>query len=146
MTVDTDSVAATEAVAAELARTLVAGDVIALEGDLGAGKTQFVRGLLRGLGGDPRLVSSPTYVLLNVYPGGRLTLYHLDAYRTAGPDDLAGIGFDELLDQGGVVAVEWPGRVGDLLPAGRITVRLTAVGEGQRTVAIARGGGVGSTG
>ena len=136
MTVDTDSVAATEAVAAELARTLVAGDVIALEGDLGAGKTQFARGLLRGLGGDPRLVSSPTYVLLNVYPGGRLTVYHLDAYRTAGADDLAGIGFDELLGEGGVVVVEWPDRVGELLPERRYTVRLTATGQGRRTVEV----------
>ncbi len=136
LTHETDTVAATEAVAADLAASLRPGDVIALEGDLGAGKTQFVRGLLRGLGGDPRLVSSPTYVLLNVYPGGRLTLYHLDAYRTAGADNLAGIGFDELLDAGGVVAVEWPGRVGELLPARRYTVSLTAIGDGQRTIEI----------
>ena len=136
LTVETTTVAATEAVAAELARSLLPGDVVALEGDLGAGKTQFVRGLLRGLGGDGRLVSSPTYVLLNVYPGGRLTVYHLDAYRTAGGDDLAGIGFDELLEQGGVVAVEWPSRVGELLPATRYTVRLTAVGEGRRLIEI----------
>jgi tRNA threonylcarbamoyladenosine biosynthesis protein TsaE len=125
-----------EAVGADLARSLAPGDVVALEGDLGAGKTQFVRGLLRGLGGDPRLVSSPTYVLLNVYPGGRLTLFHLDAYRTAGADDLAGIGFDELLDQGGVVAVEWPSRVGELLPARRYTVTLTAIGEGRRVITV----------
>ena len=136
MTFETDTVAATEAVAADLAASLVPGDVVALDGDLGAGKTQFVRGLLRGLGGDPRLVSSPTYVLLNVYPGGRLTLFHLDAYRTAGPDDLADLGFDELLDQGGVTAVEWPSRLGELLPARRYTVRLTAVGDGVRTIEV----------
>ncbi len=135
-TVETTTVAATEAVAADLARSLVAGDVVALEGDLGAGKTQFVRGLLRGLGGDGRLVSSPTYVLLNVYPGGRLTLFHLDAYRTAGEDDLAGVGFDELLAEGGVVAVEWPSRLGSLLPARRYTVRLTATGERRRTIEV----------
>ena len=136
LTAETATVAETESIAADLARSLVPGDVIALEGDLGAGKTQFVRGLLRGLGGDPRLVSSPTYVLLNVYPGGRLTLFHIDAYRTAGADDLAGIGFDELLEQGGVVAVEWPGRVGDLLPARRYTVTLTPIGEGRRTIEV----------
>ena len=135
-TVETTTVAETEAVAAELARSLLPGDVIALDGDLGAGKTQFVRGLLHGLGGEGRLVSSPTYVLLNVYPGGRLTVYHLDAYRTAGPDDLADIGFEELLEQGGVVAVEWPSRLGELLPARRYTVRLTAVGEDRRTIEI----------
>ena len=136
LTVETTTVAATEAVAADLARSLRPGEVVALEGDLGAGKTQFVRGLLRGLGGDPRLVSSPTYVLLNVYPGGRLTLYHLDAYRTAGADDLAGIGFDELLDAGGVVAVEWPSRVAELLPVQRYAVTLTDIGGGRRTITI----------
>ena len=135
-TVETDSVAGTEAVAAELAGSLAAGDVVALEGDLGAGKTQFVRGILRGLGGDGRLVSSPTYVLLNVYPGGRLTVYHVDAYRTAGADDLAAIGFDELLEQGGVVCLEWPGRAADLLPPRRWTVTITAVGEGRRVIEV----------
>ncbi len=136
MTHETTTVAQTEAIAADLAASLQPGDVVALEGDLGAGKTQFVRGLLRGLGGDPRLVSSPTYVLLNVYPGGRLTLYHVDAYRTAGPDDLAGVGFDEVLDAGGVVAVEWPSRVTELLPARRYTVTLTAIGDGVRTIEV----------
>jgi tRNA threonylcarbamoyladenosine biosynthesis protein TsaE len=136
LTVETTTVAATEAVAADLAASLQPGDVVALDGDLGAGKTQFVRGLLRGLGGDPRLVSSPTYTLLNVYPGGRLTLYHVDAYRTAGPDDLAGIGLDELLAQGGVLAVEWPSRAGDLLPGRRHTVRLTAIGDGTRLIEV----------
>ncbi len=144
MEVETATVAETEAVAADLARSLVAGDVVALEGDLGAGKTQFVRGLLRGLGGDARLVSSPTYVLLNVYPGGRLTLFHIDAYRTAGPDDLAGIGFDELLDEGGVVAVEWPARLGDLLPAHRYTVRLTAIDADRRVIEVVPPVGAGS--
>ena len=135
-TVETTTVAQTELVAADLAATLAPGAVVALHGDLGAGKTQFVRGLLRGLGGDPRLVSSPTYVLLNVYPGGRLTLFHIDAYRTAGEDDLAGIGFDELLDQGGVVAVEWPDRLGRLLPARHTAVHLTAIGDGRREITV----------
>src|SRR6187401_2009254 len=75
------SVEQTETAAAELAQTLRGGECIALHGDLGAGKTQFVRGLVRGLGGNPGAVSSPTFVLLNVYAGGRLTVYHLDAYR-----------------------------------------------------------------
>src|ERR1700742_1153902 len=119
-----DSVADTERLAADLAGTLVGGECIALHGDLGAGKTQFVRGLLLGLGGDGRTVSSPTYVLLNVYNTGRLTLFHLDAYRVAGPDDFESIGFTELLDQAGVVVVEWPSRVTALLPAETIQVRI----------------------
>ena len=107
------SVAETEAIAADLAAGLSAGACLALHGDLGAGKTQFVRGLVRGLGGEPRSVSSPTFVLLNVYDTGRLPVYHLDAYRATGGEDFEAIGFTELLEQGGVVVVEWPSRVAE---------------------------------
>src|SRR5207248_10970241 len=81
------SVPQTEAIAGELAKSLVGGEVITLEGELGAGKTQFVRGLVRGLGGDAHAVSSPTFVLLNVYDMGRLKVFHLDAYRVTGAED-----------------------------------------------------------
>jgi tRNA threonylcarbamoyladenosine biosynthesis protein TsaE len=131
-----DSVARTEAIAAGLAAGFRGGEVVALHGDLGAGKTQFVRGLLRGLGGDPRAVSSPTFVLLNVYDSGRLTLYHLDAYRVHGAEDFEAIGFAELLEQGGVVAVEWPERVEALLPKRVWHVRLTPVDENRREIEI----------
>ena len=132
------SVAETEAIAAAFAERLAGGACVALHGDLGAGKTQFVRGLVRGLGGDPRAVSSPTFVLLNVYPGGRLTVYHLDAYRVGGADDFEAIGFGELLDdERGVVVVEWASRVADLLPRRRIIdVRIEPLGEGRRRIAI----------
>src|SRR5437762_6517870 len=103
---ESQSVEQTEQIAADLARTLVGGEVVALDGELGAGKTQFVRGLVRGLGGDPRAVSSPTFVLLNIYDSGRLKLFHLDAYRITGPQDFEAIGFAELLEQKGVVVVE----------------------------------------
>ena len=129
-----DSVEQTEAVAAGLAATLRGGECVALHGDRGAGKTQFVRGLVRGLGGDPRAVSSPTFVLLNVYDTGRLTVYHLDAYRVGGADDFEAIGFSELLEQGGVVVVEWAGRVADLLPAGVVHVRITPLGPDRRQI------------
>ena len=116
-TVTSHSVRDTEAIAQELARSLKGGECLALSGDLGAGKTQFVRGLLAGLGGDPRTVSSPTFVLLNVYDTGRLRVFHLDAYRVGGAEDFESIGFAELLEQpGGVVVVEWPQRVEQLLP------------------------------
>src|SRR4051794_15134380 len=99
---ESQSVAETERVAASLASTLVGGECIALEGDLGAGKTQFVRGLVVGLGGDGRQVASPTYVLLHVYgglahadiggvPPMRLAVYHLDAYRVSGEEELEAI-------------------------------------------------------
>jgi tRNA threonylcarbamoyladenosine biosynthesis protein TsaE len=132
----TDSVEQTEAIAAELARSLRGGECIALHGNLGAGKTQFVRGLVRGLGGPPRSVSSPTFVLLNVYPGGRLTIFHLDAYRVAGAEDFEAIGFAELLEQGGVVVVEWAERVRALLPSRCIDVSIQPTGQTTRRIEI----------
>ncbi|MDB5290850.1 MAG: hypothetical protein JWL69_2091 [Phycisphaerales bacterium] len=130
------SPAQTQKIAGELARSLKGGECIALTGDLGAGKTQFVRGLLRGLGGVPRSVSSPTFMLLNVYETGRLTVYHLDAYRVAGPEDFEAIGFTELLEQGGVVVVEWASRVSELLPKGHIDVRIEPVSERERRIEV----------
>jgi len=131
-----DSVAQTESIAAELASTFTGGEVIALHGELGAGKTQFVRGLVRGLGGETRAVSSPTFALLNVYDTGRLAVYHLDAYRVHGEEDFVAIGFGELLEQGGVVAVEWPERIGKLLPTNCWNIRLTPVDETRREIEI----------
>jgi len=133
-----NSVEETESIARDLAASLTGGEVIALTGELGAGKTQFVRGLVKGLGGSGRSVSSPTFVLLNVYDAGRLTVYHLDAYRTAGPDDFEAIGFPELLDQGGVVVVEWPARVAPLLPPHRIEVAIEPVDETIRRIRVTR--------
>jgi len=134
------SVADTERVAGELARGLRPGDVIALHGELGAGKTQFTRGLVQALGGDARDVSSPTYVLLHVYETGSLTVYHIDAYRVSGSDDLAQIGFDELLEQAGVVVVEWASRVASLLPDKHINVTLEHIGEDARKIIVHRRG------
>jgi tRNA threonylcarbamoyladenosine biosynthesis protein TsaE len=112
----TRSEAETAAVASALAATLVAGDVILLSGNLGAGKTAFVRGLAEGLGIDPEDVSSPTFTLIHEYRGGRLTLYHADLYRLekAATDDL---GLEEL--HRGVLAVEWPDRLRHELPGAR---------------------------
>jgi tRNA threonylcarbamoyl adenosine modification protein YjeE len=135
---ESHSVAETEAIAAEIAGTLTGGECIALSGDLGAGKTQFVRGLVRGLGGNPRSVSSPTFVLLNVYATGRLTVFHLDAYRVHGAEDFESIGFTELLEQGGVVVIEWPSRVGDLLPHERIEIAIEPTGQTSRHIDVNR--------
>jgi len=132
------SVVQTEAVAGELARKLAGGECVALYGDLGAGKTQFVRGLVAALGGPARAVSSPTFVLLNVYPGGRLTVYHLDAYRVSGAQDFDSIGFGELLEQGGVVVVEWADRVEQLLPPDHISVTIDPTGADTRDISIRR--------
>ncbi|MGC8560280.1 MAG: tRNA (adenosine(37)-N6)-threonylcarbamoyltransferase complex ATPase subunit type 1 TsaE [Phycisphaerae bacterium] len=119
-------IAESAAQTAELGRIIGAisapGQCIALDGDLGVGKTELVRGLAAGAGvADISLVSSPTYVLLNVYPAdGRpvaKTVFHLDAYRVAGPDGFDAVGWDDLLGQHAVIAVEWASRVAPLLPA-----------------------------
>lgn len=100
----------TAAVGRELAHRLGPGAVVLLSGDLGAGKTAFVRGIAGGLGIDPDEVSSPTFTLIREYRGGRLTLYHVDLYRLKAleVDDL---GLDELIDEGAVTAIEWPDRL-----------------------------------
>lgn len=130
------SITETQAIAAKLAKRLVAGDCVALEGELGAGKTLFVRALTKSLGANPLAVVSPTFVLLNIYRGGRLTVFHLDAYRIRAEEDFEAIGFNELLDQGGVVVVEWADRVRGLLPRGRIWVKIEVMGARRRRVII----------
>ncbi len=105
----TGSPEATEAVAERLAAELRPGDLLLLEGDLGAGKTTFVRGLARGLGADPARVQSPTFTLVRLYRGAT-PLAHLDLYRLETSAELADLGLDELLDDH-VVAVEWGDRL-----------------------------------
>lgn len=134
MTIVSHSAEQTEAIAAEFAQKLRGGECIALHGQLGAGKTQFVRGLVAGLGGDVRSVSSPTYILLNLYDSGRLTLFHLDAYRVGGAEDFEAIGFSELLEQGGVVVVEWASRIAEALPADCMQVSIEHIGPQQRRI------------
>lgn len=136
MTFTSNSVAETERIAGELATMLRGGDVIALHGDLGAGKTQFTRGLVRAFGGDKDMVSSPTYVILHVYPTPTMTVFHLDAYRVHGGEDFDSVGFDELLEQHGLTVVEWPSRVGDRLPARRVDVTIETIDESSRTIRI----------
>ena len=91
---------------ARLAHRLRPGDVIALRGGLGAGKTAFTRGLARGLGID-EAVTSPTYTIVNEYPQGRLPLFHFDMYRLHDAEELFDLGWEDYLDRGGVCAVEW---------------------------------------
>jgi tRNA threonylcarbamoyladenosine biosynthesis protein TsaE len=124
----------TQAIARELSATLRAGDVVLLSGDLGAGKTTFVRGLAEGLGIDPREVSSPTFTLVHEYRGDGLTLYHADLYRleSAATDDL---GLEEIGVKDGVLAIEWPDRLTHELP-GATLVRLDVVDDASRRITI----------
>ena len=126
----------TEALGEELARRLQPGDVVALYGDLGAGKTAFVRGLARGLEvAEP--VSSPTFTIVNEYPG-RLSLFHFDMYRLSGPEELFDIGWEDYLERGGVCAVEWSENVADALTEA-ITVTIEKTGEESRHITIEGG-------
>ncbi len=122
--IQTDSEQQTMTLAMSLLHHLRPGDVVALDGPLGSGKTCFVRGLAMGLGIDPAEVSSPTFVIRHEYAlPDRPTLTHIDAYRLSGPDELETIGWDELMQSvEGIVAVEWAGRIAPALPARRIDV------------------------
>lgn len=141
---DCADVDATLALAADVARSLRPGDVIALDGPMGAGKTTFVRGLAAALGINPAIVSSPTFVVVNNYPvppeatgplaGG--TLVHVDAYRLSGADDLDSLGWERLFNEDGsargraAAVIEWPGRVEGALPRGVRLIRLTITPTG----------------
>lgn len=110
----TNSPSETEALGESLAGQLEPGTVIAFTGDLGAGKTAFVRGLARGLGVRER-VTSPTFTIVNEYEGGRLPLFHFDMYRLGSADELFDIGWEDYLARRGVCAVEWSENVSDAL-------------------------------
>ncbi len=125
-----------------LGALLAAGDVVALFGDLGAGKTRFVRGVCRALGVD-RNVSSPTFTLLHEYRAAGLPVYHFDFYRIASAAELTEIGFAEYLDRAdGVCLIEWAERVGAFLPRERYEVRMSAgAGPDERLIEISAPGG-----
>lgn len=111
----------TESVGEQLAERLEPGSVIAFTGDLGAGKTAFVRGLARGLGIAER-VTSPTFTIVNEYEEGRLPLFHFDMYRLGSADELYDIGWEDYLARDGVCAVEWSENVAEALDGGCIRV------------------------
>ena len=135
----TNSPEETEALGEMLAGRLEPGTVIAFTGDLGAGKTAFVRGLARGLGIGER-VTSPTFTIVNEYEGGRLPLFHFDMYRLDSADELFDIGWEDYLARGGVCAVEWSEKVSEALEPGAIRVDIRRGGDdGQRVVTIERG-------
>jgi tRNA threonylcarbamoyladenosine biosynthesis protein TsaE len=145
----TRSARATRALGQKLGELLLPGDVVALEGDLGAGKTQLVRGACHGAGVPDEEVSSPTFAIVATYRG-RLPVYHADLYRIADEDELFATGFGDLVGEGGALLVEWADRVPGALPAERLTLRLahdagapdvrhvTLVAEGERHVTLAR--------
>ncbi len=135
MLVPLPTLAATETLAAKLAPVLRPGDVILLEGPLGAGKTAFARALLRAACANPALeVPSPSFTLVQSYAAPHLILHHFDLWRLDGPGALAELGWDEARQD--VVLVEWPDRLGALRPADALTICLDPVGETARHATI----------
>lgn len=120
----------------QLGASLQPGDVVLLTGQLGAGKTAFVRGLARGVGAAPDDVSSPTFTLIQEYRGGRATLHHVDLYRLQ-TAEVADLGLDELVSGDGIVAIEWAERW-DERPADAIDVRIEDTGDDRRQIRIER--------
>ena len=127
------SPAETIALARTLAATLRRGAVLALSGDLGAGKTHFVKGLAAGLG-TAASVTSPTFTLLHEYPGGRLPLYHFDFYRLDTADEALRIGLDEYLDGDGACVIEWAEKFPALLPPHTRWLRFSHREDGARVI------------
>jgi tRNA threonylcarbamoyladenosine biosynthesis protein TsaE len=126
MTVTTRSADATRRLGRRLGEALQPGDVVALVGDLGAGKTQLVRGACEGAGVDAGDVSSPTFAIVQTYRG-RLPVHHADLYRLADLDELYAAGFMDLVGGDGALLVEWADRIAGWLPEDRLVIRLAEV-------------------
>jgi tRNA threonylcarbamoyladenosine biosynthesis protein TsaE len=136
-TITTHSEIETAAAGRDLASHLSAGSVVLLFGDLGAGKTAFVRGLAEGLGVLAGDVTSPTFTIMQEYRGGRLPLYHVDLYRLNDPREIDELGLDELTENG-ILAIEWAERL-PRIPPEAIRVTLEHAGETERRVAVEAG-------
>ena len=113
---------------------LRAGDVVALVGELGAGKTQFIKGLATGAGvGKPTYVSSPSFTLINEYPG-RVPFYHIDLFRLECQEEAEGLGLEDYLHGGGITAIEWADKVPSLLPKEMLSIHLVVTGKNTRSI------------
>ena len=135
----TNSAEETRKLGEKLAEELRAGDVILLEGPLGAGKSELARGVARGLG-VRETVTSPSFTILNVYDSGRVPLYHFDWYRLKDAEELFEMGMEEYLGGDGIALVEWPGRCPEALPADFLMIEILPGEENGRTFRTARHG------
>ena len=124
----------TQEAGAQLVQTLAPGSVVAMYGDLGAGKTAFVRGMTRGLGINFP-VSSPTFNVVNEYPG-KVPMFHFDMYRLGSADELFDIGWDDYLERGGICAVEWSENVEEAFEPGTVKVTITKLGDSEREITV----------
>ena len=135
--IETSSPEETKKAAADMAAGLAGGEVIAIDGDLGAGKTVFVKGLAEGLGITAN-VTSPTFNIVKKY-SGRLELNHFDVYRIEEPSELYEIGFGEYLESGAVTVIEWAGLVAEELPEDAIHITVEKTGDDTRRITIEDG-------
>ena len=126
----------TKRLGAVLAEVLPPGTVVGLIGTLGAGKTRLVQAVAAALGVPPGSVTSPTFVLVNEYAGGRRPVYHFDTYRLKDADEFLALGPDEYFESDGITFVEWADRVAQLLPKERLEIALEVVGETQRCICV----------
>ena len=130
----TESPEETHLLAEQLGMLLQPGDVVALVGELGSGKTLFSQGLARGLEvPETFYITSPTFAIINEYPG-RVPFYHLDLYRVSGRAEFVDLGLEEIFYGRGAVAIEWAEKLGEELPRERLEVHLTFLGEGERNI------------
>lgn len=138
----TNSTGETQKVASDLAKILHGGEVVALHGDLGSGKTTFVQGLAKGLGIKGQIIS-PTFIIVRTYKLDKTRLndlnhfYHIDLYRIEHESGIVGLGIEEIVnDSENIVAIEWAERMGSLLPEKRIDIAFEYVDEGKRKITI----------
>ena len=129
----TNSASKTRELGVRLAEQLKAGDVILMDGELGAGKSELARGVAKGLGVQ-ETVTSPSFTILNVYESGRVPLYHFDWYRLESAEEIFELGMDEYLGGDGVALVEWPDRCPDAIPEDFLRIRIEATGENTRRI------------
>lgn len=123
ITVQTSSEAETKELGRTLGNYLQQGDILALTGDLGAGKTHFTMGVAESLQ-ITDYITSPTFTIVNEYRNGRLPLFHFDAYRLGDPEELMEIGFEEYMAAGGVILIEWADIVAEILPAATLWIQI----------------------
>ena len=121
--------------AVDFSKKLKAGDIVLLDGDLGSGKTTFVKGLAKGLKAKVKDVNSPTFVLMNVYKG-RIPIYHFDLYRLEKPQEIESLNINEYLQSDGVAVIEWPQRLGGAMPAPSYWIEFKHKGENKRQICI----------